>query len=196
MKNKIKVMIVDDSAVVRQTIKEVLESDPVIEVIATAADPFYAAEKLKIEIPDVITLDVEMPRMDGISFLKKIRGQYPIPVVMVSSVTQKGSLAALKALEYGAVDILEKPQLGVKQFIQESHTKFCETVKAASKANVKKLLHIAREVAPKLTADAVILKTTSKAMIKTTEKIIAVGASTGGTEALRYFLESLPADAP
>ena len=193
---KIKVLIVDDSAVVRQTIKEVLESDPAIEVTATASDPFYAAEKLKTVIPDVITLDVEMPRMDGITFLKKIMGQFPIPVVMVSSLTQKGSQTALRALEYGAVEIIEKPQLGVKKFIRESNTRFCETIKNASKANVIKLLHITKQVAPKLTADAVISKTNSKAMIKTTEKIIAVGASTGGTEALRYFLEALPPDMP
>ena len=159
MTKKIKVLVVDDSAVVRQTIKEVLESDSAIEVIATASDPFYAADKLKQEIPDVITLDVEMPRMDGVTFLKKIMGQFPIPVVMVSSLTQKGSRTALKALEYGAVDIITKPQLGIKEFIRESNTKFCETIKAASKANVKKLLTISHDVAPKLTADAVISKT-------------------------------------
>ncbi len=196
MRNKIKVLIVDDSAVVRQTIKETLESDPEIEVMATASDPFYAVERLKQGIPDVITLDVEMPRMDGVTFLKKIMTQHPIPVVMVSSLTQQGSKTAMQALAYGAVDIITKPQLGVKSFIKESNEQFRQTIKAAAEANVKKLLHISREIAPKLTADAVLSGKQTKAMVETTEKIVVVGASTGGTEALRYFLEALPHDTP
>ena len=112
MSRKIRVLIVDDSAVVRQTMAEILSSDPNIEIMATAADPLIAAERMKDEVPDVITLDVEMPRMDGLTFLKKIMTQHPIPVVMCSSLTTGGSETVLKALEYGAVDIIEKPKLG------------------------------------------------------------------------------------
>ena len=120
LRRKIKVLVVDDSAVVRQTLSQILESDDTIEVMATAADPFGAAEKIRHEVPDVITLDVEMPRMDGITFLQKIMSQHPIPVVMCSSLTEKGSMTALNALECGAVDIIEKPKIGTKKFFEES----------------------------------------------------------------------------
>lgn len=192
---KIKVLIVDDSAVVRQTMAEILSSDPQIEVMATAADPFIAAERLREEIPDVITLDVEMPRMDGITFLHKIMSQHPIPVVMCSSLTDTGSETALKALEYGAVEIIQKPRLGTKQFLEESRISICDTIKAAAQARVRHV-SVSRTVAPKLTADVILEKPASKAMIQTTEKVVVVGASTGGTEALRIFLETLPADTP
>lgn len=194
--NKIKVLIVDDSAIVRQTLEEILSSDPNIEVIATAADPFIAADKIRAQAPDVITLDVEMPRMDGITFLQKIMSQHPIPVVMCSSLTEKGSETALKALEYGAVEIIQKPRMGTKQFLEESKIYICDTVKAAAMARVSRISPESRKVMPKLTADAVIAKAASKAMIQTTEKVVAVGASTGGTEALRVFLEAMPPDAP
>jgi two-component system chemotaxis response regulator CheB len=196
MKKKIKVMIVDDSAVVRNTLEEILTSDPQIEVIATASDPYIAADKMKHEEPDVITLDVEMPRMDGITFLKKIMSQHPIPVVMCSSLTPQGSETVMKALEFGAVDIITKPRLGAKKFLEESKVLICDTVKAASKAKIRPVSAKPIDVSPKLTADAVIAKANSKAMIQTTEKIIVVGASTGGTEALREFLEAMPMDAP
>ncbi|MRR05792.1 MAG: chemotaxis response regulator protein-glutamate methylesterase [Deltaproteobacteria bacterium] len=194
--NKIKVLIVDDSAVVRQTLAEILSSDPQIEVIATAADPFIAAERIRNELPDVITLDVEMPRMDGITFLQKIMSQHPIPVVMCSSLTEERSETALKALESGAVEIIQKPRLGVKQFLEESKVLICDVVKAASLARLRPIRSSLRKVAPKLTADAVLAKSTSKAMIRTTEKVVVVGASTGGTEALRVFLEDMPLDSP
>jgi two-component system chemotaxis response regulator CheB len=196
MKQKIRVLIVDDSAVVRQTMAEILSSDPEIEIMATAADPFVAADRIRDEIPDVITLDVEMPRMDGITFLQKIMSQYPIPVVMCSSLTEKGSETALKALEYGAVEIIQKPRLGTKQFLEESRVRICDAVKAASQARLTRISAGHRTVAPKLTADVIMEKPTSKAMMQTTEKVVVVGASTGGTEALRIFLESLPADSP
>src|SRR4051794_25607921 len=112
MKKKIRVLIIDDSSLVRQTLEEILTSDPDIEIMATASDPFIAAEKLEKEIPDVITLDVEMPRMDGITFLQKIMSQHPIPVVICSSLMGNGSETELKALEYGAVEIIQKPRLG------------------------------------------------------------------------------------
>jgi two-component system chemotaxis response regulator CheB len=197
MKKKIKVLVVDDSAVVRQTLVEVLSSDPHIEVIATAPDPFVASEKMRREVPDVITLDVEMPRMDGITFLQKIMSQHPIPVVMCSSLTEKGSETALKALEYGAVEIIEKPRLGARQYLEESRVRICDGVRAAAMAKVKRIkAKTAHEVVPKLTADAVISKRISRAMVQTTEQVVVVGASTGGTEALRVFLETLPLDAP
>ncbi|MDM8515381.1 chemotaxis response regulator protein-glutamate methylesterase [Desulfobacterales bacterium HSG16] len=195
MKRKIKVLIVDDSAVVRQTLKSVLSSDPGIEVMATAADPYIAANKIRREVPDVITLDVEMPRMDGITFLKKIMNQHPIPVVICSGLTKKGSETALRALEYGAVEIIEKPRLGTRQFLEESKVRICDAVKAAACVKARRIEKI-RTVEPKLNADAVLPKARSRAMIRTTEKIVLMGASTGGTEALRIFLEILPPDAP
>jgi two-component system chemotaxis response regulator CheB len=199
MKNKIKVLIVDDSAVVRQTMTSILESDPEIEIMGTAADPYIAAGKIAQEIPDVITLDVEMPRMDGITFLKKIMSQHPIPVVIVSSLTAKGTETALKALEYGAVEIVTKPQItSTRQFLEESRQELIDIIKAASQARIKRKTIIATPTAvqPKLSADAVISQASPTSMIQTTEKVIAVGASTGGTEALKIFLESLPLDAP
>ncbi|MFA7060324.1 MAG: chemotaxis response regulator protein-glutamate methylesterase [Pedobacter sp.] len=195
--NKIKVMIVDDSALVRQALTEILSSDPQIEVIAAAADPYIAAERMLGCIPDVITLDVEMPRMDGLTFLQKIMSQHPIPVVMCSTLTESGSETAMKALEYGAVDIIVKPKMGTRQFIEESRISICDTVKAAAMSRVKILpVTKIREVTPKYTADVIMEKATSKAMIQTTEKVVVVGASTGGTEALKIFLEMLPEDSP
>ena len=193
-KQTIKVMIVDDSALVRQTLTEILNSDPEIEVIATAADPFFAVQHLKNAIPDVITLDVEMPRMDGLSFLKKIMSQKPLPVVMCSSLTEHGSETAMRALEYGAVDIIVKPRLGTKQFLEEAKINICDIIKAASKVRSKRTSKI--EVQKKLTADVIMPKPTGKFLPKTTEKIVLVGASTGGTEALRIFLEAMPENAP
>jgi two-component system, chemotaxis family, protein-glutamate methylesterase/glutaminase len=194
---KIRVLIVDDSAVVRGTLAEILESDPGLSVMATASDPYIAAAKIRREVPDVITLDVEMPRMDGITFLHKIMSQHPIPVVICSGLTQRGSETALKALEYGAVEIIEKPRLGTKRFLEESRVRICDTVKAAALTRKQKIPSVIRQVEPKLTADVVIPGAPpSRAMVRTTEKIVAVGASTGGTEALRVFLEALPLDAP
>jgi two-component system chemotaxis response regulator CheB len=196
MNKKIRVLVVDDSAVVRQAFKEILSSDPQIEVMATASDPFIAAARIREEIPDVITLDVEMPRMDGITFLQKIMSQHPIPVIMCSSLTERGSETALKALEYGAVDIIQKPRLGIKQFLEESKVLLCDAVRAAAMAKLRPIRPGTKKIEPKLTADAVIAKPANRAMIQTTEKVVAVGASTGGTEALRIFLEAMPLDAP
>jgi two-component system chemotaxis response regulator CheB len=195
MKRKIKVLVVDDSALVRQTLKKILSTDSEIEVIATAPDPFIAADKIKHEIPDVITLDIEMPRMDGITFLQKIMTQYPIPVVICSALTEAGSETTLKALEFGAVDIIQKPRHLAKQFLEEYSLHICDVVKAAANARIKKIAKI-KEVEPKLTADVVLAKPSRHINIQTTEKVVVVGASTGGTEALRVFLEALPWDAP
>lgn len=195
VKRKIRVLIIDDSAVVRQTLSQVLSSDPAIKVMATATDPFDAAEKMRKEIPDVITLDVEMPRMDGLTFLQKIMSQHPLPVVICSSLAGKKTETALKALEYGAVEVIEKPRVGSKKFLEESKTFICDAIKAASLAKVKHLSPM-RRVAPRYSADAVLARPTGKAMIQTTEKVVVVGASTGGTEAIRRLLEALPLDAP
>ena len=197
MRRRIKVLVVDDSAVVRQTMAEILSSDRDIEVAGTAPDPFIAANRLRDEIPDVITLDIEMPRMDGLTFLQKLMSQHPIPVVICSGLAGKGSETALKALEYGAVEIIEKPRLGTKLFLEESKIRICEVVKAAAAARVRRISsRHTIQVAPKLTADAVIAKPTGKAMVRTTEKVVVIGASTGGTEALRILLEAMPPDAP
>ncbi|KWT85368.1 protein-glutamate methylesterase/protein-glutamine glutaminase [Candidatus Magnetominusculus xianensis] len=198
MKDRVKVLIVDDSAIVRQTLSDILSSDPQIQVIGTAADPFAAAKKIQEELPDVITLDVEMPRMDGLTFLKKLMSQHPIPVVMCSSLTESGSETALKAMDLGAVEIITKPRMGTKQFIEESKMVICDIVKAAASSRPRRISAVKTEkmVAPKLTADAVLEKPTSKAMIQTTEKVVIVGASTGGTEALKVFLEEFPTNSP
>ena len=194
---KVKVLVVDDSALVRQTLSEILNSDPEIEVIGSAADPFLAAERMKTMIPDVITLDIEMPRMDGLTFLQKLMSQHPIPVVMCSSLAELGTETALKAMEYGAVDIITKPRMGTKLFIEESRIVICDAVKAAAATRPAHLHRSTlKEISPKYSADVIIDKPNSKAMIQTTEKVVVIGASTGGTEALRIFLEMLPEDAP
>lgn len=193
---KIKVLVVDDSALVRQTMQDILDSDPRIEVMATASDPYIAAEKIRSEIPDVITLDVEMPRMDGLTFLKKIMSQHPIPVVICSSLAGKGSETALKAFDYGAVEVIHKPALGTKQMLEESSTVICDAVVAASRAKAKRTSPDANLAQPKLSADVIIAKARPDGVLQTTEKVVAVGASTGGTEALKDFLTAMPRDCP
>jgi len=196
---KIRVLIVDDSASVRQMMTQILSSDPEIEVVGAAPDPYVAVERIRQNPPDVITLDIEMPRMDGLTFLDRIMSQHPIPTVICSTLTEAGSDMALQALERGAVDIITKPRLGTREFFEESRARICETVKSAAGARLRKL-RINRppmHVAPKLTADAVLDKpAVHSPMIQTTEKVVVVGASTGGTEALREFLEAMPADCP
>ena len=193
---KFKVLIVDDSASVRQVLKVILESDPQIEVMGVASDPYAAVERIKQEIPDVITLDIEMPRMDGLTFLERIMSQHPIPVVICSTLAGAGSDTALAALEKGAIEIIAKPRLGAREFFEESRVRICDVVKSAARARIPKARTVRLEVAPKLTADAVLPKPVSKALIQTTQKVVVVGASTGGTEALREFLEAMPLDAP
>lgn len=192
----IRVLVVDDSAAVRKAMTEVLSADPAIEIMGTAPDPFVAARLMRDEVPDVITLDVEMPRMDGISFLRKLMAQHPIPVVICSSLVGDNSETMLQALEAGAVDIICKPQIGVGQFLHESHDQLRQVVKAAAHARPGKLRGRA-SVEAKLTADAVLppLRSTT-AMARTTDRIVAIGASTGGTEALRAFLCAMPEDCP
>jgi two-component system, chemotaxis family, protein-glutamate methylesterase/glutaminase len=194
---KIRVLIVDDSAVVRQTLTSLLSEDPAIEVIGAAADPIIAEEKMNRDAPDVITLDVEMPRMDGLTFLSKLMSERPLPVIICSSLAEAGSETAMRALEYGAIEIITKPKLGTRAFLEESRIRITDAVKAAAAARLPRAHRSSmQQVAPKLTADAVLSRGAPGAMIQTTEKVIVVGASTGGTEALREFLEVLPQDAP
>jgi two-component system chemotaxis response regulator CheB len=193
---RIRVLIVDDSAVVRQVLTEILSSDPAIEVLGAAQDPLIARDKIRRERPDVITLDVEMPRMDGVTFLKQLMVEDPIPVVMCSSLTEKGAEITMRALQYGAVEIINKPRSGAKQFLEESRVLICDAVKGAARARVRKLASLTIDPEPKLTADVILDKPRFDDNFRTTEKIVAVGASTGGTEALRVFLQALPYDAP
>jgi len=197
MGKKIRVLIVDDSALVRNALSKVLTSDPEIEIMAMAQDPIIAASKIRNEVPDVIILDVEMPRMDGITFLKRIMAQHPIPVIICSTLANQGSQTVLSALENGAVEVIEKPNLGTKKFFEESKIKICDTVKAAAMVKVTVRKHVKSiNVSPKLTADAILPSPPGKAMDKITETVIVVGASTGGTEALRALFERLPRDTP
>src|SRR6185437_7205914 len=139
MKLPVKVLIVDDSAVVRQTLTDVLSSDPEIAVLGAASDPFAAARRIQADVPDVIMLDVEMPRMDGITFLRKLMAQHPLPVVMCSSLTEDGSATMMQALEAGAVDVILKPRVGIPEFLRESSIRICDTVKAAARARLKRV---------------------------------------------------------
>lgn len=195
-RSRVRVLVVDDSALVRNVLEKILSTDREIEVVGTAADPFIAAKKIEKVLPDVITLDVEMPHMDGLTFLRKIMTQHPIPVVICSALTEEGTETTFKALEYGAVDIIAKPRLGATKFFEETRARLCDTVKAAAKARVRKFDPSSLEIVPKLTADAVLDKPGGRAMIRTTEKVVVIGASTGGTEAIRVLLESMPLDAP
>jgi two-component system chemotaxis response regulator CheB len=195
---EIRVLIVDDSASVRQTLAEIIESEPGLRVMATASDPYVAAERIRQEIPDVIVLDIEMPRMDGLTFLRKIMAQRPIPVVICSTLTAHGSEAMMAALEAGAVDVITKPRVDTAHSLQDSRMRICDAVKAAAQA---RFLRAARPVKPlaveaKLTADVILPKVRSRRAGVRTERIVCIGASTGGTEALRIVLEALPADSP
>ncbi len=206
--SKIKVLIIDDSALVRQIMTEILNTNSHIEVVGTAQDPFDAREKIKKLKPDVLTLDVEMPKMDGITFLANLMRLYPLPVVMVSTLTEKGADITFEALELGAVDFVSKPKIDVSEGLNDYAAEICEKVITASTINVAKISdRRARratgssadqtKVDPKLTADAVLVKrSVPKTKLKTTDKIIAIGASTGGTEAIKEVLMMMPANSP
>ena len=194
---KIRVLIVDDSASVRQTLNDILGSSSEIEVMGIAADAFAAARRIQEEIPDVIILDVEMPRMDGITFLRKLMTQRPIPVIICSSLTENGSDKLVEAMAAGAVDIIAKPHVDTKQFLMEARVRFCDAVKAAAQAKLRlPRPGRVRPVERKLTADVIIPPPIYRATKFTTEKIVCIGASTGGTESLREVLEVLPPQCP
>jgi two-component system chemotaxis response regulator CheB len=199
---RVQVMIVDDSAVVRQALTEVLSADPGIEVLCAVADPLLAMERMKARWPEVIVLDVEMPRMDGLTFLRKIMSERPTPVVICSTLTEAGAATTLEALAAGAVSIVTKPKLGLRRFIEDASADLATAVKAASHANVNRLRPSVRSpepqlaVAPKFTADAILAPSGPRAMQQTTERIIAIGTSTGGTQALEQVLTRLPRVSP
>jgi two-component system, chemotaxis family, protein-glutamate methylesterase/glutaminase len=197
---KIKVLLVDDSAVVRQVMQGLLEHSGDIEVVGTAADPIFAMGKLERGAwPDVIVLDVEMPRMDGITFLKKIMAERPTPVVICSSLTEKGAETSMQALAAGAVEIITKPKIGVKRFLEDGSQDLIAAVRAAAHANVKRLrtdAAPAQRAAAKLSADAVLAGASGHAMAQTTERLVAIGTSTGGTQALEAVLVELPRVCP
>lgn len=197
--NKIKVLIVDDSALVRQMLTDILSKDRQIEVVGSAPDPLVAREKIKQLNPDVLTLDVEMPKMDGITFLEKLMKLRPMPVVMVSTLTEKGADVTLQALELGAVDYVAKPKVDLAHTLDDYAQELISKIKVAASARVKPLNRPVisdSAVAPKFSADAVIAKSDIRRPFKTTDKIIAIGASTGGTEAIKDVLMGLPADFP
>lgn len=213
MEKKIRVLIVDDSAVVRQSLTTILSGDPEIEVMGTAADPIIAVKKIQKEVPDVITLDIEMPRMDGLTFLRKIMSQHPIPVVVISSLTTEGTEVAMKALEYGACEIIGKPAMNAGQFILESQIMLCDAVKAAAQSKLSRKTTAAKnvaapepvlprpmpspiEVTPKLSADVILERGTALSRMVHTETVIVLGASTGGTEAIRHLLKEMPPKMP
>ncbi|MGF1445059.1 MAG: chemotaxis response regulator protein-glutamate methylesterase [Pikeienuella sp.] len=187
------VLIVDDSAVVRQTLAAIIEAAPDLQVMATANDPYQAAERFRHQVPDVITLDVEMPRMDGITFLRRLMAQRPVPVVVCSSLVGAGSRTLMEALEAGAVDVIQKPAMATKRFLEESTIRIQDAVRAAARARLP-LRPI--PAAPLVRCPEGQRKPNSQAMAKTTQTIVAIGASTGGTEALRAVLSALPPYAP
>ncbi|AIV88667.1 protein-glutamate methylesterase/protein-glutamine glutaminase [Burkholderia pseudomallei] len=196
MQKKIKVLCVDDSALIRSLMTEIINSQPDMEVCATAPDPLVARELIKQHNPDVLTLDVEMPRMDGLDFLEKLMRLRPMPVVMVSSLTERGSEITLRALELGAVDFVTKPRVGIRDGMLDYSEKLADKVRAASRARVRQnpQPHAAAAAAAHGHAGAAAPLINNP--LVSTEKLIIVGASTGGTEAIREVLTPLPPDAP
>ncbi|UVT14519.1 MAG: chemotaxis response regulator protein-glutamate methylesterase [Nitrospira sp.] len=194
---KIRVLTIDDSALMRQVLATLLSKDPEIEVIGAAPDPYIAREKIKALNPDVLTLDVEMPKMDGLTFLEKLMRGHPMPVVMVSSLTEAGCQTTLRALELGAVDFITKPKIDLREGMEELAQDLIAKVKAAAQARITASMRN-RGTAGPVTASAprVALHAASSAMIKTTDTIIAIGSSTGGTEAVKQVLEMLPPHTP
>lgn len=194
----IKVLIIDDSALIRSLLTEIISKQPDMEVVGTAPDPLVAREKIKTLNPDVLTLDVEMPKMDGIAFLEKLMRLRPMPVVMVSSLTEKSSAITLHALELGAFDFVTKPRIDIRNGLQEYAGELISKIRGAAKARLARPLpgssaaHM--PVQQKNSADVVLAA--EHRSFSTTEKVILVGASTGGTEALRTFLVDMPPDCP
>jgi two-component system chemotaxis response regulator CheB len=189
------ILVVDDSAVVREVMTAVLSQEPGFSV-TVAGDPFIAMGKMKQKRPDVIILDLEMPRMDGLTFLRKIVREDPIPVVICSALTGPDTSIGLQALEEGAVDVVTKPRLGVRDFLHESAVVLIDAVRAAARTGRRKLVASPLVVTPRLNADAMLPAKSAVSLSVTSDKVVAIGASTGGTEALKSILESMPPDAP
>jgi len=190
MNAPVSVFIVDDSAVVRQVLTQLLEADPGIRVSGAAPDPIFALQKMQRDWPDVIILDVEMPRMDGITFLRKLMKERPTPVVICSTLTEKGADTTLQALSAGAVDIITKPKIGLRDFLQSGGQHMVQVLKAAARART---CVIRTDRQPVVAETSVAAPT---AMTRTTDKVVALGTSTGGTQALETVLTRLPADCP
>lgn len=188
---KIKVLIIDDSALIRSILKEVINSYADLEAVGAASNPLQAREMIRTLNPDVLTLDVEMPEMDGLTFLEKLMRLRPTPVLMISSLTEKGSDAALRALELGAVDFLPKPKLGISEGLREYSEEIADKIRAAYASKAR----LARKVEASAATSTEALPELGN-RITSTEKVIILGASTGGTEAIKEFLIRLPADAP
>jgi two-component system chemotaxis response regulator CheB len=198
----INVLIVDDSAVVRQVLTQQIDGVQGIRVIGAATDPIFAMKKMAQQWPDVIILDIEMPRMDGITFLKKIMAEHPTPVVICSTLTERGAAVTMEAMASGAVDIITKPRAGLKDFLAEHKAQMVDAIKAAAMARMGRVRPGAARSAvplpaatPKLNADAVLASST-KPMSETTDRVVAIGTSTGGTQALERVLRQLPRTAP
>ena len=193
MSAPIKVLIVDDSALMRQLLLKILSSDPEIQVIGTAGDPFAAREKIKALNPDVLTLDIEMPRMDGLTFLEKLMRGHPMPVVMISSLTDKGADTTLRALSLGAVDYISKPKMDVSSGTLEQTDEILSKVKAAARAKVKTA---STNLGTSAAARPLTETPVKSVLFSATHKVVAIGSSTGGTEALKEVLSQLPPDFP
>ena len=193
----IKVMVVDDSALVRQTMQTILPEKEGF-IVVTASNPLFADKKLATFTPDVLILDLQMPQMDGITYLKKIMSTNPLPIIICSSYTNMNSDNAIKALDLGAVEIIEKPKLGSKEFLEESKTRIQDIVRAALNVKLKKTIPREKTVSysPKLTADVILSLGTPSSASGMRDKVIVIGASTGGTEALRDFLSGIPGNLP
>ncbi len=187
---KTRVLIIDDSALIRSLLTEIIGKQPDLEVIGAAPDPLVAREMIRALNPDVLTLDVEMPRMDGLDFLEKLMRLRPMPVVMVSTLTERGADVTMRALELGAIDFVAKPKLGIASGMQDLGAEICDKIRVASKARLHR--HVAGPAAHG-TADKAAPERYSR---MSTEKLIAIGASTGGTEAIREVLVRLPPDCP
>lgn len=198
MNRKTRVIVVDDSALVRSLLAEIINRQPDMECIGTANDPLVAREMIREKNPDVITLDIEMPKMDGIDFLGRIMRLRPMPVLMISTLTERGAEITMRALELGAVDFVSKPRVGVANGLSQLSTEIVEKIRIAASAHVHRMVKPA-PVAVEHGAAPVIKPALSSATLLgklSTEKLIAIGASTGGTEAIREVLTQMPADAP
>lgn len=196
MSNEINVLIIDDSAVVRQVLTNLLEGTPGIKIMGAVPDPIFAMKRMETEWPDVIILDIEMPRMDGLTFLKKLMTEHPTPVIICSTLTEKGAEVTMQAMSAGAVDIMTKPKLNLRGFLQESKSTIIDIIKGAASSRVRPIKSSQSTTRIKATSDSGSGMPTIKPMVQTTDRVIVIGTSTGGTQALEYLFTQLPRTAP